>query len=476
MSIKFNDTLRIAAEAAQQAQPLQDAHVTKLQAKWIEAGDQKKIEPPTDSTIRIIRDVYGRLRFAVNCEANQFNSEAKKKLNTALTTLQGFATKTEVLFRDDLANPDLIFNSPDWHLTTVATGFDEAGQAKPEIPIAVMDRQIMGQDWLNPVTEPKPHPPRIVFYGLKGGVGRSTALAMAAYGLARDGKRVLLLDFDLESPGLSGLLLPTHRVADFGLIDWFVEDAVGQGDTLLPRMVADSPLAETTSGAIRVAAAMGRSESDYLCKLSRVYADVPALPGQGTRTGLRRFAARMQNIVELLEAQERPDVVLIDSRAGLHDVAAISITSLADTALLFATDSAQNWLGYRQLFAHWQHRPEVCQQVRERLRIVQALAPKSDREGRSKAFRERSYDLFRAALYDAIAPHMDEGDIFSPSSSDTEAPHFPIRIDWDDVFQEFNPLLAPENGGVSPAEIDAKFGALITWVVASLNDEEEDPE
>jgi len=29
-------------------------------------------------------------------------------------------------------------------------------------------------------------------------------------------------------------------------------------------------------------------------------------------------------------------VVLIDSRAGLHDLAAAAITSLADTALLFA--------------------------------------------------------------------------------------------------------------------------------------------
>jgi cellulose biosynthesis protein BcsQ len=475
MSINFNDTLRIAAQAAQAAQPLQDEHVTTLEERWLEADSQKKIEPPTDSTIRIIRDVYGRLRFGVNCDANQFNKEAKNKLNAALTTLQGFATKTEVLFRDDLANPDLIFNSTDWHLTTVATGFDEAGQAKPEITIAVMDRQIMGQDWLNPISEPKPHPPRIVFYGLKGGVGRSTALAMAAYGLARAGKRVLLLDFDLESPGLSGLLLPPARVADFGLVDWFVEDAVGQGETLLPRMVADSPLAESTRGAIRVAAAMGQTESDYLSKLSRVYADVPGLPGQDARTGLRRFATRMQNIVELLEAQENPDVVLIDSRAGLHDVAAISITSLADTALLFATDSAQNWLGYRQLFSHWQHRPEVCKQVRERLRIVQALAPKSDREGRSKAFRERSYDLFTATLYDEIAPHMEDSDIFSPSSSNMEAPHFPIRIDWDDVFQEFNPLLAPENGGVSPVEIDAKFGALITWVVASLDNGKEEP-
>jgi MinD-like ATPase involved in chromosome partitioning or flagellar assembly len=152
-------------------------------------------------------------------------------------------------------------------------------------------------------------------------------------------------------------------------VDWFVEDAVGQGDSVLRNLVSPSPLADTTTGTIRVASAMGQGESAYLSKLARVYADVPSREG---RPGLQRFAARMQSVVQQLEAQEKPDVVLIDSRAGLHDVAAISITSLADTALLFATDGAQNWLGYTQLFAHWQHRPEVCAQVRERLAIVQA--------------------------------------------------------------------------------------------------------
>ncbi|MBI5592256.1 MAG: AAA family ATPase [Deltaproteobacteria bacterium] len=77
--------------------------------------------------------------------------------------------------------------------------------------------------------------PRIVFFGLKGGVGRSTAMAMLAYDLARTGKRVLLIDFDLESPGLSGLLLPPDRFADFGMVDWFIEDAVGQGDAVFDR-------------------------------------------------------------------------------------------------------------------------------------------------------------------------------------------------------------------------------------------------
>ncbi len=450
---RFNDALRLVAEAVQ---------APTLPQEW---------------PVRVVRDVYGRMRFAIDCNADQYPVTAREHLESALTKLGGYATKGEIIFRDDLSSPDLLFKSPDWHLTTVAGGVDDENQAKPELSVLVLDRQIMGQDWLNPIAKPAPHPHRIVFYGLKGGVGRSTALAMVAYGLAREGKRVLLLDFDLESPGLSGLLLPPERVAEFGLVDWFVEDAVGQGDSVLSNLVSFSPLAETTTGAILVASAMGQGELAYLSKLARVYADVPSREG---RQGLQRFATRMQYVMQQLEAQEQPDVVLIDSRAGLHDVAAISITSLADTALLFATDGAQNWLGYTQLFAHWQHRPEVCAQVRDRLAIVQALAPKNNREGRSKAFLNHAYELFSSTLYDEIAPPSSSStaamppaiqlnhDLYNPAMEDEAAPHFPLRVDWDEVFQEFDPKVRPEHGGVSDAEIDAKFGALISWVKSRI--------
>src|SRR5436189_94654 len=40
------------------------------------------------------------------------------------------------------------------------------------------------------------------FYSYKGGVGRSMALANAAVLLARAGRRVLVVDFDLEAPGI----------------------------------------------------------------------------------------------------------------------------------------------------------------------------------------------------------------------------------------------------------------------------------
>jgi MinD-like ATPase involved in chromosome partitioning or flagellar assembly len=40
------------------------------------------------------------------------------------------------------------------------------------------------------------------FYSFKGGVGRSMALANVAELLCRYGLKVLIIDFDLEAPGL----------------------------------------------------------------------------------------------------------------------------------------------------------------------------------------------------------------------------------------------------------------------------------
>lgn len=432
--IYFNDALRLAAEA--------------LRSAALSSGPSP----------RIIRDVYGRVRYSVDCERAAYPSEALVVLEKAQAALGPYATSQEVLFHDSFSDPRAVFDSSDWHRTIVSLGVDSDGESLGEVVASVLDRQITGQDWLRPSTAGNTHPHRLVFFGLKGGVGRSTALCMVAWGLARKGKRVLLIDFDLESPGLSGLILPSNRVAEFGIVDWLVEDAVGQGDDVLDRMVSESPLGETTTGAVRVAAAMGQSEQDYLAKLARAYADVPG------QNGPQRMGERMLRLVERLEDREKPDVVLIDSRAGLHDLAAVSITGLADTALLFATDGAQTWNGYAQLFEHWRKRPDVATRVRERLALVRALTPKGSREVSVRQFKQRAYELF-AELYDEIpadAASTDSG-FFHPGENDESAPHAPILIEWDELFQEFNPALRPEDGGARDVQIEAAFGSLIRW-------------
>ena len=232
---------------------------------------------------------------------------------------------------------------------------------------------------------------------------------------------------------------------------------------MLGDIVADSPLAENTNGRIRIAAAMGQGETAYLAKLARVYADVPSA------TGPQRFAQRMERLVCALEARERPDVVLIDSRAGLHDLAAISIATLADLALLFATDSEQNWQGYQQLFAHWQQRPAVLRGVRERLWMVRAMFPETEQKERFNAFLERSYDLFSENLYDEINPALAEPvNAFSYDLDSEAAPHYPLIVRWSARFMEFDPMEPATRGGMSDTDIDLAFGPFAKRVSSIL--------
>lgn len=412
---------------------------------------------PEDAQVVVIRDIFGRASVALSLERSE-HPELFDKISVSMLDLGAFAARGDaaVLSRDDLFDPTVIFESPDLQ-TVYPLGLNSKH-------FQLLDRLVVGEDWLttNPLP-PRQH--RIVFFGVKGGVGRSTALAILAYFLASKGKKVLLVDFDLESPGLSGLLLPEDRLADFGLVDWFVEDAVGQGQQILDKVISVSPLSEYTQGEIRIASAMGHNGDNYLDKLSRVYADVTH------GGGVERFSDRARRLVSILEEREQPDVVLIDSRAGLHDLAAVSIVGLSTIALLFATDTSQTWQGYNVLFKYWQKFPDIVNEIRVKLNIVEALLPEVDQVGRASSFLEHSYSLFSNTIYDAIDPSDAAGfDLFNFDINDSSSPHYPLLIKWNNRFQEFDPLLLT-TGTLTDSDIEATYGDFIEGVINLIEGE-----
>src|SRR3954462_4308077 len=75
--------------------------------------------------------------------------------------------------------------------------------------------------------------PFVTFYSFKGGVGRSMALINVAGILAGRGFRVLVIDMDLEAPGLS-FLVPgesdsEQAASHLGFID-LLSDAIEHGE------------------------------------------------------------------------------------------------------------------------------------------------------------------------------------------------------------------------------------------------------
>lgn len=341
----------------------------------------------------------------------------------------------------------------------------------------LIDQMGEGREWLMPTISSGSHehaiPPRFVFYGFKGGVGRSSALAMSAWNFARQGKKVLVLDLDLESPGLGPLLLPT--LSDYaneedtvrpgwpryGLVDWFVEDAIGQADRdLLEEMVQLSPLA-TRAGQIYVVPGAGGGYGQYfVSKLSRALIDV-VNPQNGN---IETFGDRLARAIQALEQKIHPDIVLLDSRAGLHSIAASLLSRLEATCLVFAADSAQTWAGLDHLFSHWQSNPQVARRIRGRLKVVNPLALNLD-ESALRLYREHSRVCFER-LYDTETTEQDQSTTFNFNTHDEDAPHAPITVRYALEYARFAPL--DEAAQVDEARALFVFGELFTYLDRSV--------
>lgn len=385
----------------------------------------------------IVRDLRGQIRLiAESMEPASWESTHEDEITELLGSYKAGGQFLIRLGRNQ--GFDSFFNAPDaYHCDGLPDNW------------RVLDRLVTGREWLYPANAPDKHPPRFVFYGLKGGVGRSTALSMAAWHLARQGKKVLVIDLDLESPGLGNMLLPVRQDLseegdtalpgwpDFGLTDWFVEDAVGQADAELVRaMIQPSPITVAGRGEILVVpAAGGLYAQDYVSKLSRAYADLP------NREGVPEvFGDRLARAIAQLEDQVKPDVVLLDSRAGIHHISAVALTRLDAFSYLFASDSEQTWAGYEALFSHWAIKPETITRVRKSLRLVSALTPVAeDKKAFRDSFGEHAFDAF-VRLYDQESNEDSSADLFSFGPFQEDAPHRPICIWHDRVYGSFAPL------------------------------------
>lgn len=339
----------------------------------------------------------------------------------------------------------------------------------------LVDRLMTEGSWTH-VEEQTKGAPRIVFFSIKGGVGRSSALAATAWKLAEEGKRVLVVDLDLESPGLSTALLPDDRQPQFGIADWMVEDLVGNSGEIFEDMIATSELSH--NGEIFVVPAHGVEFGEYVSKLGRVW--MPKIMSDGRREA---WSARLRRLLQELEKKIQPDVILLDSRSGIDDVASACVVDIGATlVLLFAVEGGQTWNGYRMLFDQWRRAGnKVAETIRKRLQVVGALVPESNCDEYFCDLRDHSYELFVATLYDEIEP-LPSGEVgmvsegeekqwkvekiaegWSFDKADEAAPHYPWRVKWDRSWIGRRSLHG-RSDAVDDSAVEFVFGELVEGV------------
>lgn len=398
----------------------------------------------------INRDLNGRVRLI----APESTTQDKEGLQGAIEDLARILV--DILgAHGHPSEPPVLFETERETACDGATVFPLEGFSK----IWIVDRLATEGDWASIVKESS-GAPRIVLFSIKGGVGRSTALAASAWSLAQAGKRILVLDLDLESPGLSTALLPSERQPMYGITDWLVEDLVDNTRVVLESMVTMSTL--SYDGEILVVPAHGSDPGEYISKLGRVW--MPKLNPDGSR---ENWSKRLQRLINDLEARVKPDVILIDSRAGIDEVAASCVTDLgASLVLLFALDGSQTWSGYRILFNHWL-RMGVAEEIRERLQIVAAMAPEIDRIEYLDGLRDAAYDLFADALYDEVPAGRLLSSAWNFDAADDSAPHAPWQVKWHRSFAALRSLHGRLDD-IDAQDVEAVFGDLIAGIKAEL--------
>lgn len=175
----------------------------------------------------------------------------------------------------------------------------------------------------------------ITFYSYKGGVGRSMALANVALLLARAGKKVLMVDFDLEAPGLEQyftfleMSAPGSGVLD--LLDDIAKDRLQAPDSYVTTIM-ESP----TTALDLIASGRERDPVAYLDRLNSL--DWPDFFKVGGGDRLEKLRT---------EWKRRYDFVLVDSRTGLSDSGGVCTIQLPDILAVMFTANNQSLLGAR---------------------------------------------------------------------------------------------------------------------------------
>jgi hypothetical protein len=309
--------------------------------------------------------------------------------------------------------------------------------------ILVLDRRLSKDSWLGvPLEPPWPlidqTPPIISFYSFKGGVGRTTALVALAVNLARDGKRVLVLDFDLEAPGVGSLLLPPDMISGPGVVDFLLESiALGPGalDISEFHRACDDHGIVGDGEPIQVVPA-GVVDDWYLEKLARV--NYEYLYRSAREHSLQN--SPLHNLFKSLRGSLKPDIVLVDSRAGFHDLGGLSLSGIAHLQVLFGLASSQSWAGLSLAVSHLGKDMVLSGGKQRACAIVQAMAPPygRTREEEISTFRERSFRAFSENYYNPADAADAEWPLPDPESA--ESPHFPLVLTRDDKIAGYSTL------------------------------------
>ena len=282
--------------------------------------------------IKVKRESYGWVKLTVISSAFEGQSEAEREqqidkiLETIDLDLNNYPFSEYMLYTSEEVPteeaPEPI-PLPLWSETL--------GAPEPEHPV------LPNEDISKLDEDTAKRPFVVTFYSFKGDIGQSTTLGLIANLLVTSGHRVVMLDFDLEAPGIS-LTFPASLSSDqkYGVVDYMYERYLMLEENT-PSIADCIRRVDTPFRGELYLVPAGEFNEGYIHKLADL--------------DMRFFYNRERNPIQHLLADIKnelePDVVLIDAGRGFDAMGAIALLDQADLGLVGFSLTNQNFEGLK---------------------------------------------------------------------------------------------------------------------------------
>jgi len=290
----------------------------------------------------------------------------------------------------------------------------------------------------------------VTFYSYKGGVGRSMALANVAFELAKQGKKILMVDWDLEAPGLE---------------KYFSNYAMDNAGAGLLSLLLD---AENGNAG---------NYKDYLWSIHISSASTISFLHSGREKDPNNYSQKLENFewedffkakgggvfLENLRLQwlNDFDIVLIDSRTGLSDSSGICTILLPDVVIPLFTANHQSLYGVRDIMRY----AKVARQKLEVDRMALTILPVPTRFGTRVEFKESQewLDRFAEALKEFYADWL-------PVWIEPKYVLEQVKIPQVDYFSFGEKLAVAEHGTSDPESMGFIYAKIASLLSSNFED------
>ena len=209
----------------------------------------------------------------------------------------------------------------------------------------------------------------VTFYSYKGGTGRSLLLANLAVLLAKLGRRVVAVDFDLEAPGLPYKFFPEQRPRSDGVVEWLRDTIGGHPPASLDDYLVDVDLdaAWFDHGWLKLMPAGRAPSPNYFQDLLRLNLD------RRLDDGVALDA--LVDLQQRLATDFDTDYLFLDARTGITPTNPVTTHVLADTVVALTLGTFEQLEGTRAVLRGIKPLESLTSGKRIRLHVVLSRLP-----------------------------------------------------------------------------------------------------